>query len=516
MSIKLLICDDEKIIREGLSSLEWQQHDVEVIGTAKNGIEALEIISKIPPDIIISDVRMPQKDGIWLAEQVHNNYPDIQMIFLTGYNEFEYAQMAINYNVSKYLMKPIDEDELYEAVDQIIKNIQISRQSIQKADELKNLLERSKYFLMEYLFSRIKYNTIDTELFGLSQPPQTLAAVVVKLEDINPDGVNFAIFESLLSNKSDKYEIIPFFGDNNLTFIFCLHCSVEKAESIIFSACESFSDTLDDKYNCNYNIGIGTIISAIPELKDSYKSAIRALSYSPKLGNKNIIYIQDVEPNSRISNYTSKLFDVYIKALKTNDTYQIKKTINEIFDSMQRASATLYNCQRNCLSLLLAISDALYDLDCNPAILFNNTDAWSLIKKSLSTDELKSFISNITDVVIAHIDEMQKQKTQNIINHVKELVEQNYSSDASLETIASQVYISPCYLSVIFKKETNITFKNYLINTRIEKAKAFLENSDLKIYEIAEKVGYTDTRYFSELFQRVTGKTPSQYRAKNK
>ena len=111
---------------------------------------------------------------------------------------------------------------------------------------------------------------------------------------------------------------------------------------------------------------------------------------------------------------------------------------------------------------------------------------------------------------------MQKQKTQNIINHVKELVEQNYSSDASLETIASQVYISPCYLSVIFKKETNITFKNYLINTRIEKAKAFLENSDLKIYEIAEKVGYTDTRYFSELFQRVTGKTPSQYRAKNK
>ena len=116
MSIKLLICDDEKIIREGLSSLEWQQHDVEVIGTAKNGIEALEIISKIPPDIIISDVRMPQKDGIWLAEQVHNNYPDIQMIFLTGYNEFEYAQMAINYNVSKYLMKPIDEDKLYEQV----------------------------------------------------------------------------------------------------------------------------------------------------------------------------------------------------------------------------------------------------------------------------------------------------------------------------------------------------------------------------------------------------------------
>ena len=100
-----------------------------------------------------------------------------------------------------------------------------------------------------------------------------------------------------------------------------------------------------------------------------------------------------------------------------------------------------------------------------------------------------------------------------LITQVKALVEKNYARDASLETVASQVFISPCYLSVIFKKETNITFKNYLIQTRIEKAKELLEKTDLKIYDIAEKVGYNNTRYFSELFQRICGKTPSQYRA---
>ena len=155
----------------------------------------------------------------------------------------------------------------------------------------------------------------------------------------------------------------------------------------------------------------------------------------------------------------------------------------------------LYNQQRRCMSLILSISDALYDIDCDPTILFKNTDAWSLIRKTQSPAELKTFVENITDVVISYIESVQKQKAANIITQVKALVEKNYARDASLETVASQVFISPC------------------IQTRIEKAKELLEKTDLKIYDIAEKVGYNNTRYFSELFQRICGKTPSQYRA---
>ena len=286
-----------------------------------------------------------------------------------------------------------------------------------------------------------------------------------------------------------------------------------ESEQKLFSCCENLGDFIDTEFNVNYNIGIGIFTSEISELEASYTSALQALDYSDRLGQGNIIYINDIEPKSQLSAYQSKLIETYIKALKNNDEKQSKKSVKELFDVMERSDMNLYNQQRRCMSLILSISDALYDIDCDPTILFKNTDAWSLIRKTQSPAELKTFVENITDVIISYIESVQKQKAANIITQVKALVEKNYARDASLETVASQVFISPCYLSVIFKKETNITFKNYLIQTRIEKAKELLEKTDLKIYDIAEKVGYNNTRYFSELFQRICGKTPSQYRA---
>ena len=138
------------------------------------------------------------------------------------------------------------------------------------------------------------------------------------------------------------------------------------------------------------------------------------------------------------------------------------------------------------MSLILSISDALYDIDCDPTILFKNTDAWSLIRKTQSPAELKTFVENITDVVISYIESVQKQKAANIRTQVKALVEKNYARDASLETVASHVFISPCYLSVIFKKETNITFKNYTTTPAI--SASYFSVSVVKLHRSIERV----------------------------
>lgn len=161
---------------------------------------------------------------------------------------------------------------------------------------------------------------------------------------------------------------------------------------------------------------------------------MQALDYSDRLGQGNIIYINDIEPKSQLSAYQSKLIETYIKALKNNDEKQSKKSVKELFDVMERSDMNLYNQQRRCMSLILSISDALYDIDCDPTILFKNTDAWSLIRKTQSPAELKTFVENITDVVISYIESVQKQKAANIITQVKALVEKNYARDASLET----------------------------------------------------------------------------------
>lgn len=517
MSIKLLICDDEKLIRQGLAALDWEERGIEVVGTAKNGEEGFELFKELTPDIVISDIRMPKKDGIWLSEQICSLSSDTRMVFLTGYNEFEYAQSAVNNGVCRYLLKPIDEFKLYAIIDELAADIRVNRQSKEKMIELHNMLTKSRYFLLNYLFNHARSGTIDYELFEIEPDPKNMCATVIKFDDAAADGnISFMVFEDLLKSLPENINIIPFFCDSELVFMCFFDCDTDETERRLFAFWESVNELINNRFNCNYNIGIGNITEAPFELEASYNSALQALSYSKGLGNKNIIYINDIEPMSQLSSYQTKLIDMYIKSLKNHDEKQTRRELKELFDSMKRSGTSLYNQQRRCLSLILAISDALYDMDCDPAILFKNTDAWSLIRKSSSTEELRKFTEDITEVIIEHIAEIQRQKAANIITKVKDLVENNYADDASLETVASQVYISPCYLSVIFKKETGITFKNYLIKTRIDKAKELLSDTDLKIYEIAERVGYTDTRYFSELFQRVCGKTPSQYRNKNR
>ena len=509
MMLKLLICDDEALIRDGLAGLDWEEYGITCAATAKNGADALEKVKAVCPDIIISDVRMPKYDGIYLARQVSLEYPYIKMIFLTGYNEFEYAKKAIEYNVSEYLSKPIDEDELFDAVVRLRDDILKRNNLAEKQQRLDETLAKSRYFLKDYFFD---FNNT-ASIFNIRPETKYMTACVVAQKDSGDSAELFSVLEALeqMLSGNSPCDFIPFFDSDKLLFIFCT-CeeTIAKTEDIIFEQCEKIQSLLDKQYDFDYNIGVGEPTPSSPQ--DSYTGACEALGYSKNIGYRHIIYIKDVEPNSGIAGYYSKLFLMYINAVKTLNSHDAKKYVNEFFAAMERAKEALYNRQKFCLNLIINISDALYEIGCNPAILFNNTDSWALIRKADSPEALKNFINNITDVVMSYIENAREQKNKSLIERVKAMVDANFADDASLETAAAQVYMSPCYLSVIFKRETGMTFKNYLIHTRIEKSKELLANTELKIYEIAEKVGYTDTRYFSDIFQRNTGKTPSQYR----
>jgi two-component system response regulator YesN len=516
--IKLLISDDEKLICEGLASLEWDKYGIQVAGTARNGEDAFNLAMKIRPDIIISDIQMPKKDGIWLAEQLHNNLPDTKIIFLSGYNEFEYAQSAIRFGVSDYVLKPIDEDELFSIILKLKTEIEDREFLREEKERLAGLLEKSRFFLCNWFFSSDKKSRADLELFGISPNLTQFIVSIIHFNGENNmdnvmrflafDKIRFLLEQNLIAN-------VPFFDNEALTFVFCFKNDLAptQAEALIFSYAEKIKTLLDENFTESYNIGIGNFAANDSELKLSYDSANTALSYSSNVGENQIIYIKDIEPHSVVSSKYTQIFSLYITALKSGDEKKVNNNIKMLFESMHEANEPLSIQQRYCLSLIVSVSNALSDLGCNPAILFNNTDAWSVIRKTRSSEELLTFISNISSAVMLHIQDVQQKRNVDIIEKVKAIVDENYAADASLRSVAAQVFMSPCYLSVIFKKEMNITFKNYLIQKRIEKAKYFLANTNMKIYEIAERVGYADTRYFSELFHRTTKETPSQYRS---
>lgn len=515
--IKLMISDDEKIICEGLASLDWEQYGIKVAGTARNGEDAFALAKKIKPDIIISDIRMPKKDGIWLAEQIHENLPDTKMIFLSGYNEFEYAQQAIRFGVSEYVLKPIDEDDLFAIVSKLKTEIENREFLREERKRLAGLLEKSRFFLCNWFFGTDKKSRADLELFGISPDLKQFIVSVIQFNGSNDidNVVHFLAFDKIrVLLEHNLIANVPFFDNDRLTFVFCFKGDISRmqAETKVFAYAEKIKNLLDENFSESYNIGIGNIAEDDSELKLSYDSAFTALNYSANVGEKQIIYIKDIEPHSSVSNKYAQIFSEYLIGLKSGDETQANSSIETLFENMKKADEPFDIQQRYCLSLIVSVSNALSDLGCNPAILFNNTDAWTVIKKTRSSKELFTFISNISNAVLLHIQDVQQKRNIDIIEKVKAIVDKNYAADASLESVAAQVFLSPCYLSVIFKKEMNITFKNYLIQKRIEKAKYFLANTNMKIYEIAERVGYADTRYFSELFHRITNETPSQYR----
>lgn len=519
MNLKLIIADDEELIREGLANLDWEQLNITVAGTAANGEEALKLSQSIQPDLIISDIRMPRRDGIWLANQLRQFCPDTKIIFLSGYNDFEYTQQAIRLGVAEYVLKPIDEDVLIEIVQTMKAKIIQQKTEQQKIEHFRAAVNESRYFLKSWLFNRISNNEKKLNFFGLSPQDKNYAVVIIDFGESETEEIErcdtFLIFERLIQLiRPQKNDAVPFFDGDILTFVFQFDQKdgIPATEQSLFDICNNIKLFLDANETADYTIGISQIISKSAELSSCHNGARNAVNYNHYLGMRQIIYIKDVEPQKGL---TDSVFDIetdFTNAIKVGNEKELERVLKQIFQNAKEQNVPLDQVKRSCLELLIYTSKAIYEIGQDPKILFHETDIWHVINKCKAEQELYDLMLKINTVVILQVQETRDNRNESIIKKVKAIVEENYANNASLDSIAAQIYLSPCYLSMIFSKETHMTFKDYLIQTRINKAKDLLKNTETKIYEVAKQVGYNDTRYFSDLFRRQTGKTPSQFR----
>ena len=519
MSLKLLIADDETLIREGLASLDWEHYGLNVVAACKNGEEAFEMVKRHHPDIILSDIRMPKRDGLWLAENVTAVFPEIKIVFITSYSDFEYAQKAIELGIAEYILKPIEDEPLFQTVCKLRDEILEEQHQKVEIAKFKSTVAESKHFLKSWFLNRFSNNEKKFEFFALHPENSYYAAIVVRFDSDAMSEVEldaFLKFEKIVYQlKDNKLKIIPFYDGNLFTFFFEFSKSKEllAMESALYTVSNQIKDYLDEYTDENYTIGIGFIQPGLTYINDCYETALSALNYSSYLGAKQIIYIKDFEPKNPASmqpTYNPELNTAYLNAIKAGNEFDVEDIIDSIFN--QSPLPPLDDLKRTVLELIIGISKAIAEAGEDPKILFNDTDVWSVVNKCEDHDALYQLIKGVSVVVSSRLSDMRNNKNAAVVAKVKQIVEDNYAETASLDNIATQIYLSPCYLSVIFSKETNMTFKDYLIQTRIRKAKELLENTNMKIYEVAKKVGYNDARYFSDLFRRITGKTPSQFR----
>ena len=520
--VKVFIVDDEEIIRNGLCNKDWDSIEVECTGSAENGLDALEKIKKCKPDIVISDVRMPKADGIWLAQKLQNIMPSVRVVFLTGFDEFEYAQKAITLNVKEYLLKPIQSDILFKAVEKIKKEVENDRNEQVRKDAFVQYVKESSPFLKDWFLNLLKTSALEDELykkleiFGIELYDKGVFTSVVI--SFHKEEENFSLFEmykeinNILSPKNIK--LISFFDGMVFTYVFNFEHEDEKEMlKIIYKVCEELKEYLDYNYSGTYNIGIGVNAKQLRDIEHSVNTAIDACKYNNYLGDNQIIFIRDMEPLKRTGEYKVMIEEDYATALKIGSEKSLEAALTGIFDKLKKEKQSLDYCKYVCLELIINSSKILYELGQKQERLFKSTDLWSVINGHKTIDNLYEFILDINKVVISCVRYSRNAANENLIKKAKQIIISHFASDSmSLEFVAEQVYVSPGYLSNIFSKVEGETFKEHLIKIRIDKAKELIMDGNMKVHEITKAVGYNDYKHFNNLFKRTTGHTPTEWR----
>ena len=521
--MKLMIVEDETLCRESLVSIPWDTVGVRLIDSACSATDAIEKIRRTPPDIIITDIEMEDGNGFQLAEEVSYILPGVKIIFLTAYNKFEYAQKAIHYKAYAFILKPLNRHKLLQAVQNARTEIQEARAEQEKHQQLLTDFNNCKYFLKDYFFSTIEQDTRQVaSLFHLEDTNACFQVVIVCHFDqagtMKP--LSFQIFSDILAILDQcQYGLIPFYDQDMLTFVF--RWDPPSGDKTVFdftfeaaSAIKNYMKYHNDTHG--FTVAIGSAADGAATLPYGHLRAKEALKYRFSLGENEIVYIDDIEPRERSIVNIDELKTQLIDNIKIGNMPLAEKVIHTIFHNMKENYTSIDLAQRMCFELFIMISIAMAQLGQNPDNLFNKSEIWTVLKNYQSLSHLKKLMIEVTELSISLINSNREEKTTDIINQVKELVESNVESDISLQEMAKRIYISPCYLSSLFKMKTGVSYKNYTIQVKINKAKELLTSTDLPIYEIATTLGYKSNQHFSHLFQAQTGLLPTEYRSRNR
>ncbi len=535
--LKVVLIDDEVIIRDGLrQEINWESLNMEIVGEAENGLDALEVVATTQADLIITDIRMPFMDGLQFIEKIKKKYPEIYIIIITGHDEFQYAQRAIKLGAYDYLLKPID----LEAVILTLKNIQKKHEEqYQQESALLNLqtkLAERQPLLIEHFFKDLIYEKLES--FELSEHMKELD--LIKFEK--------SIGLVMLLQLDNYYLLIEKMSDperrsfeKSLTEIIkktvlaeSYYCYEEKycEYAIIIlehnsSLCEekarflikTLREVVNQSIQATFTIGIGTTYP-LKRLSSSYQEALKAMSNKFILGKNREIFFNRLE--TKISDEIElKLIDEaeLIEMVRLSDLPLIKTKLQTILTNISTLGENSYfwmqivagNIFRQALQILREIGATPEQIFDDPLTVFQQIFTRQTIQEM--NDELLTALTKIAQF----IEFNREKKFGLVLEKAKQYISKNYNLDnLSLEDVASQVNISPCYFSLIFKQELGISFIDFLTNLRINKAKELLTFSNYKTYEISYQVGYNNPTYFSTIFKKHVGFSPTEYRNQTK
>ncbi|WHH58071.1 response regulator [Petroclostridium sp. X23] len=532
---KILVVDDESVVREGIkNNINWSEYGFELVGGCKDGSEAIEVIENNHLDVVITDICMPLIDGIELTRYISNNYSNIKVIILTGYDEFEYAQQAIKLKALDFILKPITAKEFCEVLEKVKSDLDEEVANINNLNNLESQLTKSLPLLRERFLKRLVSGFYGTEkiqekldYFNIKVCGEFFLVISVDVDDYDEMNSFYADSEEELllfavNNVCEeivlKYNNGIVFQNDNQKIVIILNgedSQLLNENGMIIS--EEIRSMIEKYLKFTVTVGISDICSSLKLINTAYEESMAALDYRFLVGKNKVTSIKDMEENNRaVSRYKKVATDKLITGIKTGTIQNVDDIITEIVENLKNSYTSLQQCYIQVQQILISIMDTLNELGINIEAVFGNSNIdLSEVYKFKALDEIECWLKDISRNISVHISKKRTDHFEMQAIKAVEYIKNNYNDqNISLNSICKHLLVSTSYFSMIIKNYVGETFIEYLTRVRVEKASELLKNTNLKTYEIAEKVGYKDPHYFSLIFKKATGLSPTEFREK--
>jgi len=527
----VLIVDDEKYVRMWIRNcINWADYDLEIVGEAYNGKDALEKIRLLQPRIVISDMDMPGMDGAVLIRKVNEFNPDILFLILSGYNTYEFMRSAVCHNAVDYLLKPIEVEALKRAVEkmrqEIFRHDQILvHRSQVETIQLENHSLRARLILLDLLDGQI-YSELEIadklQFFsdGASHPLKVLSILIDVDNRFSAGSAEFpdTIQQDIRASAEQQFRELGF----NTWFVIrqkeCIglltsNDSDDLFEQKIIAGSQKILNDLACTRRIPAALGLGSTIHEWSCVSASYSEARRALALRYLYGSNHILSFLEVPGDLQkdiISNADEQELADAIHQSSLERGHMIINNIFDRFGSVHTISPeTIKMVYYRFVSLILK---GIYAAGISPSYLkIEEIELFTTIDRLNSLDRIQQWIVSLFDSACKGIASTQEIKSSAVAK-ARQFIEARFTTELTLTDIARQVYLTPSYLSALFKSETGQNIMDYITELRIREVKNLMKNPTLKTYDIGVQVGYANPKYFCRVFKKVTGQSPSQYR----
>lgn len=539
--IKVFLVEDEMVIRRGIkNSIDWEKEGYIFCGEASDGELAYPMIIKEKPDILITDIRMPFMDGLELCKLVKKELPNIKILILSGYDEFDYAKEAIRLGVTEYLLKPISSGKLLEALNGVSESIRREKEDkdlVRKyMEEMRENTEHEKQKFFEQMIAG-NLSMADALETGKKYEMNLSAGMYNLLlfrftlgEENRKSGELLGEAEYAIEKLTERLEYVFEFQRGVEGWAFLLMADNEEQMSErVKELSKDLEEIMKNYSTIAYFGGIGQPVARLRELEESFREAERALAARFTMELNRIISVEDI----RMAQNVDTLDDIEITSFgeieKTRTMLEkflnngaedeidefVDVYINELPEENLKSVLMRQYIIMDAYIVMMSFCEKIEGIE--GEMQAQSEELKNSMKTSQTLEEIKNYIRMLLKKIIGVRDTISGRRYSDIIEIAKDQIRKTYMSDEiSLNTIAAEVGMSPSYFSSIFSKEMGKTFVEYLTEIRMDRAKELLMCSSMKTLEIGYEVGYKDPHYFSYIFKKTQNCTPKEFRARGK